>query len=71
MAQAYVGDKLLNGITISNLTAIFDMIKAVWPTGITYYNEEWDIFNNKGWKDPAGMPYTKLPTSLDWVSYDL
>ena len=67
----YVGDELLGGgITVSNLTAIFDMVKAVWPTSIVYYNEEWTPLNDVNWTDSAGQPYGKVPDSLDWLSYD-
>jgi hypothetical protein len=67
----YVGDELLGeSVTIGNLTAIFDLCKAVWPAGVTYYNEEWTPINDPDWRDPEGQPYTTVPTSLDWISYD-
>lgn len=37
----------------SNLTALFDMVKAVWPDGINYYNEEWTPLNDPTWRDPC------------------
>ena len=56
---------------ISNLTAIFDIIKATWPSGIVFYNEEWTPLNDPTWRDPTGAPYPdKIPDSLDWISYD-
>ena len=56
---------------ISNLTAIFDIIKATWPSGIVFYNEEWTPLNDPTWRDPTGAPYPdKVPDSLDWISYD-
>ena len=48
----YVGDELLGGdITVSNLSSIFDTIKEDWPEGVTYYNEQWDVFNDPTWRD--------------------
>ena len=56
---------------ISNLTAIFNIIKATWPSGIVFYNEEWTPLNDPTWRDPTGAPYPdKIPNSLDWISYD-
>ena len=67
----YIGDELLGcGVLVSELTAIFELCKAVWPEGITYYNEEWFPLNDPTWKDKSGQPYGKVPDSLDWISYD-
>ena len=57
----YLGDELLGGgLTVSNLTAITKMVKAVWPEGIVYYNEEWTPFNDPDWKDSEGQVSTAL-----------
>lgn len=67
----YVGDELLGGdITVSNLSSIFDTIKEDWPEGVTYYNEQWDVFNDPTWRDGEynnarimafnGLPLLKL-----------
>ena len=65
----YMGDELLGGgIPVSNLTALFDMVKAVWPDGITYYNEEWTPLNDPAWRDPMNESYGVVPASLDWIS---
>ena len=67
----YVGDELLGGeITVSNLSSIFEYIKQGDPSLITYYNEEWAPINDPEWRDAVGEPFGKLPTSLDWISYD-
>ena len=67
----YFGDELLGGgVPVSNLTALFDMVKAVWPDGINYYNEEWTPLNDPDWKDSTNASYGVVPASLDWISYD-
>jgi len=66
----YLGDELLGGgLTVSNLTAITKMVKAVWPEGIVYYNEEWTPFNDPDWKDSEGQvrnPPSPRARSLLW-----
>ena len=37
----------------------------------TDYNEEWFPINDPTWKDKTGQPYGKVPTNLDWISYDV
>ena len=67
----YFGDELLGGgLAVSNLTALFKLVKAVWPEAITYYNEEWTPINAPAWRDSEGVPFGKVPDSLDWISYD-
>ena len=58
-------------ITIQNLTSIFGYVKSAWPDGITYYNDQWDVFNDKTWRDGTGEKYGMVPSSLDWISYDV
>ena len=52
-------------ITIQNLTSIFGYVKSAWPDGITYYNDQWDVFNDKTWRDGTGEKYGMVPSSLD------
>ena len=35
------------------------------------YNEEWYPINDPTWHDKTGQPYGKVPTALDWISYDV
>ena len=35
------------------------------------YNEEWYPINDPTWHDKTGEPYGKVPTALDWISYDV
>ena len=52
----YIGDELLGcGAQVAELTAIFELCKAVWPEGITYYNEEWAPVNDPKWHDKSGF----------------
>ena len=58
-------------ITIQNLTSIFGYVKSAWPDGITYYNDQWDVFNDPTWRDGTGEKYGMVPSELDWISYDV
>mgnify|MGYP004207566521 CR=1 FL=1 len=67
----YVGDELLaQGVSVSSLAAVFDVLKETWPNATTYYNEEWTPINAPAWRDSEGAPFGKVPDSLDWISYD-
>ena len=61
----YVGDELLaQGLSVSSLTAVFDLLKETWPNATTYYNEEWSVINDPSWRDKDGKPYVTVPDSL-------
>ena len=61
----YVGDELLaQGLSVSSLTAVFDLLKETWPNATTYYNEEWSVINDPSWRDKDGKPYVIVPDSL-------
>lgn len=68
----YVGDEILGSEVVSqrNLTAIFELIKATWPTGVVYYNEEYDVLKNGHFVDSEGVPWKGPPAALDWISFD-
>ena len=53
---------LLTGPGCQALTAV---------AGEEDYNEEWYPINDPTWHDKTGQPYGKVPTALDWISYDV
>jgi hypothetical protein len=69
----FLGDEnMWAGTSLANLTAVTDLIKADWPTGIVFINEAQDVancgFNRLG--APIFADGECFPDTLDWFGYD-
>ena len=59
-----------------NLTRIAQLVKDTmresWEDGVVYYNDLWDPINDPNWVSPIdGLPYSRVPAGVDWISYDV
>ena len=59
-----------------NLTRIAQLVKDTmrqsWADGVVYYNDLWDPINDPNWVSPIdGLPYSRVPAGVDWISYDV
>jgi hypothetical protein len=61
----FLGDELLGaGVNVTELTMAAESVKASWPTGVVYWNEEWGpVVDNSTWT-PSSSALHVVPVSV-------